>query len=129
MKILVFLGMFLAGCDHTGPQLVTGTLTIDGRPLMTGDVRLVSGDNPDCANARLSAPVVDGHFELRRTVEYGGIDVIVQEDALCIRDDTNWVKAWHNVYGPASESLIFECQKTGSTPWSCVGDGMKSHFK
>ena len=123
------LGTLLAGCDYTGPQVVTGTLTVDATPLASGDIRLITGEHPDCSNATLSAAVTDGRFELRRTVEYGGIDVIIQEDALCIRDGVNWIKAWHSVYGPASETLTFACQKQNMSAWSCTGNGMESHFK
>jgi len=124
--------IFLVGCaplSYEKPQTVTGSLVIDGRPLKSGQVRLVEGDNPSCNNAAMSAPVTDGQFELRRNVEHGRLAVVVQQDALCILEGKTWVKAWHNVYGPASPTLVFSCTKQGQGMWVCLGNDMETHFK
>jgi hypothetical protein len=129
MRLLSALAILLAGCDYTGPQLVVGSLTVDGNPLMDGKVRLVSGDHAECASGTLSTPVTNGRFELRRTVEYGRLGVIVQNDTLCIYEGQTWVKAWHSVYGPASETLTFDCRKDAMSGWACTGDGLESNLK
>jgi hypothetical protein len=132
MKRGAVLVLLLAGCapfSYEEPQTVTGSLTVDGKPIKSGQVRLVEGENPSCDNAAMSAAVSEGRFELRRDVEYGRFDVVVQEDALCILEGKTWVKAWHGVYGPASPTLVFSCTKQGQAAWVCLGNDMETHFK
>ena len=129
MRTAALLGIVLAGCTYQGAQEISGTLFVGGRPLPKGEVRLIAGENPNCAKPSASAHVNDGLFALHRTVSYGRLYVIVQQDALCISEGAGWVMAWQGLYGPASERLVFACQRNGSDPWSCKGNGMESNVR
>jgi len=74
VSLVVLLFILMVGCGQSGPTLykVSGTATLDGTPLPTGDIVL---DPTDGIGPSAAGRIVDGKFELKATSGPKRVDV------------------------------------------------------
>jgi hypothetical protein len=124
------IGLVLSGCDsflaESIEQVVSGAVRLNDAPANGIGIKIVpKGARCDVAAVE-TVTGQDGSFSFKRSVEIGKLDVIVQDDTLCIGSSRNWLPAWHSIYGPAARKLVFQCVRDAGA-WSCTahGDGIE----
>ena len=123
---VLWVALACAGCAQQLAQQVNGVVTVEGRPLPSGEVRLASGkDSTTCLGPSAKARVAEGQFSLEREVEVADGDKDAQRDGLCIKDGGIWQLVWHSVYKPAPKTLAFTCNKENQR-WTCKANGLES---
>lgn len=118
----------LIGCSYDITQKVDGVLTVNSRPASKVQVALVDHSaEGQCSEPKLTTITdSDGRFVLVRSAQLGRLDVLVQDDTLCLRDGEKWIPIWRSFYGPAPPTLTFSCAKSESAPWRCKMNGLES---
>ena len=119
-------GLALSGCGSFAAdpieQTVSGIANSNDSPANGVAVKIVAKGASCKTAAAETVTDSDGAFSFKRTAWLGKIDVIVQDDTLCIRSGGNWLAVWHSAYGPAPRKLVFQCTGSSGT-WSCQAQG------
>ena len=118
----------LMGCSYEITQKVDGALAVDSRPASGVHVALVDFSAEAQCNEPKLTTITDsnGKFAMVRSAKLGRLDVLVQDDTLCLRDGDKWIPIWRSVYGPAPPTLTFSCAKLAGAPWRCKMDDLES---
>lgn len=103
-------------------QKIIGTLTVNDRPASGVQVALIDRTKQESCDkaANPSATDKNGQFLQLRTASVGRLAVIVQQDTLCIFENSTWQPIWNGTYGPAHEEINFSCDRHEGSAWKCT---------
>ena len=103
----------LLSCDKQIPQRIIGTLSSNNGPSANVALRLYPSFRKCDGKFSESQTDSKGAFQFGTESTRGGVDVVVQEIALCAEQTGTWVPLWSTVIGGGAVQIDLTCKPRG----------------